>query len=223
MTPPVTVDRVPRRPPVVRRRLLVLLAVLVPLVAGAPGWPRTAAVFTATTDNNGNGIRVSGCLGAQLLRNPGFETGARWAGSYDRRNDKRVPGPKGGRWHAVLRVDSDTNAGPDKEKKKRYLAQTVWVPTNCARATLSFWLHVQTFVGPGTSTMRVQLRDPVTDAVMTTLATFSHTDASPYRQLSYDLTAYRGLTVTVRFDVAGTGVRRTDFAVDETAFTISTP
>ncbi|HLX47018.1 MAG TPA: hypothetical protein VKS82_01680, partial [Streptosporangiaceae bacterium] len=91
---------------------------------------------------------------------------------------------------------------------------------------LSFWLHVDTTentTANADDTLKVQLLNG-SGTVLTTLATFSNLNAaSGYQQHSYDVSAYAGQTVTVKFTGTETDTNggTTDFVIDDTALNVS--
>ncbi|WP_432975391.1 hydrolase [Dactylosporangium sp. CA-233914] len=117
------------------------------------------------------------CGGAELFGNPGLETGSAspWTATPGVvSNDTSMPAHSGS-WKAWL--DGYGSAHTDT------LSQTVTIPSGCTRATLSFWLRVDT-EETGTTAY-----DKLTVAAgATTLATYSNLDAS---------TVYQQKTLTV--------------------------
>ncbi|HEX6351476.1 choice-of-anchor J domain-containing protein [Actinophytocola sp.] len=200
------------RVPLAVRRLLVVVA----LVATATlGWRETHAVFSDTTTNTGNSITVVNCT-AQILGNPGFETGtpAPWAATYADEITNSGPPPRTGSFNAVLDLDNNTD-------KRKSLTQTVSIPSFCATATFSFWLRIQTSPAPGVSNMHIRVLNSTGATVLATLQTFPHTTTATYQQYTYNLTAYRGQTIMVRFEAIGTGTRRTIYIIDDTSLTLT--
>jgi hypothetical protein len=167
---------------------------------------------------------TGGCTAAQLLGNPGFENGsstAPWTQSSTlgfqpiTASTSSEPAHSGS-WEAWLNgngtADTDT------------VAQSVAVPSGCSTATLSFWLHVDSTekTTSAVDTFKVQVLGS-SGAVLATLATFSNLNAATgYVQHSYDVSAYIGQTITVKFtgtetDTAG---GTTDFVLDDTALNV---
>ena len=88
-------------------------------------------------------------------------------------------------------------------------------------ATLSFWLRTDTAETGSTvyDTMRAQVVD---GATVTTLATYSNVGTnSTYTQKSFNLTAYKGRTVTIRFTMTEDSSLQTSFVVDDTSVATS--
>jgi hypothetical protein len=193
-------------------RLLVVVALL---AAAAVSRPVTNAVYSDATSNTGNGIQAISCAGTQMFGNPGFEAGtpAPWVATYADEITSAGPPPRTGTWNAVLDVENNDT--------RKSLAQTVSIPRYCAAATFSFWLRVQTFIAPGSSNLYLRILAPARNTVLATLATFPPTNTADYQRYTYNLTAYRGQTVVVRFDGVATGTRRTIYVIDDTSLTLT--
>ncbi|KJS52067.1 hypothetical protein VM98_33680, partial [Streptomyces rubellomurinus subsp. indigoferus] len=129
------------------------------------------------------------CTPAQLLGNQGFETGtaAPWTASSGVVDNSSSQAAHGGSWKAWL--NGYGSAHTDS------LSQTVSIPAGC-KATLSFWLHIDTAETGSTA------YDKLTVSVNgTTLKTYSNVDAAAgYQQRTFDLSAYAGQTVTLKFN-----------------------
>ncbi|MGH3347928.1 MAG: S8 family serine peptidase [Nocardioides sp.] len=143
-----------------------------------------------------------------LLQNPGFESGATaWsATSGVITNASGVPA-RSGSWKAWLngygRTSTDT------------LSQNVAVPSG---ATLSFYLYIssaETTTSIAYDRLQVQV---VSNGTTTTLGTFSNLNEGPsYVQRSFNLSAYAGRTVTIRFVGNEDSSLATSFVIDDTA------
>ena len=176
--------------------------------------PSGATQFTWTVASAGGG---GGCTAAQLLGNPGFETGsaAPWATSSGVVSNSTSEPPHGGSWDAWLDGYGSTHTDT--------LSQAVTLPTGCTTYDASFWLHVDT-AETSTTTAYDKLTVQVLNAsgtVLATLATYSNLDAiSGYAQHSFDLSAYAGQTVTLKFTGAEDSIDQTSFVLDDTAVTV---
>jgi hypothetical protein len=175
--------------------------------------PSASAQFTWTVASTGGG----GCTASQPLGNPGFETGsiAPWAGTSGVVSNNSAEPPHGGTWDAWLDGYGSTHTDT--------LSQAVTLPTGCATYNASFWLHVDTAETSTTTaydTLKVQLLN-ASGSVLTTLATYSNLDAiSGYAQHSFDLSAYAGQTVTLKFTGAEDSIDQTSFVLDDTAINV---
>jgi subtilase family serine protease len=174
-----------------------------------------SASFTWTISTSGGG---GGCTAAQLLGNPGFETGsaAPWTSTAG------VINPNGagetshsGTYYAWLDGYGTTHTDT--------LAQSVTIPSTCTTAPFSFWLHIDTAETTRTTaydTLKVQVLNS-SGTVLATLATFSNLNAAAgYTQHSYSLNSYIGQTVTLKFTGTEDSSLQTSFVVDDTALNI---
>jgi hypothetical protein len=179
-----------------------------------------SATFTWTVSASSGG-----CTAAQLLQNPGFESGPTqtawtWTSTLSTAselfNSSSSEPPHSGTYDAWLngwgRTDTDT------------LAQTVAIPSTCKNATLTFWLHIDTAETTTTTaydTLKVQILNS-SGTVLSTLHTYSNLDhGAGYVQRSFDLSPYLGQTVTVKFTGSEDASLQTSFVIDDTAINIS--
>jgi hypothetical protein len=173
-----------------------------------------SAAFTWTIGSGSGG----GCTAAQLLGNPGFETGtaAPWVASTGVISDHSQEPPHTGTWDAWL--DGYTAKTTDT------LAQAVTVPSGCSTYQVSFWLHIdtaQTTTTKAIDTLTVQVLNS-SGTVLGTLATFSNLNHNTgYAQHSYNVSAYAGQTITLKFTGVQAASTKTSFVVDDTAFNVS--
>jgi len=196
------------------------------------GTPTTAAddnVTVTATDTTGasgsasfawdigSGSGGGGCTAGQLLGNPGFETGtaAPWTATSGVIADNSKEPPHSGKWDAWL--DGYDRATTDT------LSQAVAIPAGCSGYQLSFWLHIdtaQTTTTTAYDTMTVQILSN-SGSVLGTLATFSNLNAATgYTQYTYNLSAYAGENVTLKFTGKQVSSRETSFVVDDTALNV---
>ena len=196
------------------------------------GTPSAAGSFTATvtaSDSTGASGSASfawsvstsgggGCTAAQLLGNPGFETGSAspWT------TTAAVINPNGagetshsGTWYAWMDGYGTTHTDT--------VAQTVSIPSTCKSATFSFWLHIDTSETTTTTafdTLKVQVLSGST--VLSTLATFSNLNhISGYAQHSVSLASFIGQTITIKFTGTEDSSLQTSFVDDDTALNVS--
>ncbi|MFC1405024.1 MULTISPECIES: putative Ig domain-containing protein [Streptacidiphilus] len=176
--------------------------------------PSSSVGFTWTVSSSGGG---GGCTAAQLLGNPGFETGTAspWtAGGTTIYKGTAEPAHTGS-YAAWLDGYGTTTTDT--------LAQTVALPSGCSAYTASFWLHIDTAETGSTAydTLKVQVLNS-SGTVLGTLATFSNTNAAAgYTQHSYSLAAYAGQSVTLKFTGAEDYTKQTSFVVDDAAVNVS--
>ncbi|MFF1675192.1 hydrolase [Streptomyces sp. NPDC058256] len=189
------------------------------------GWNDTAGTNAAlalnatewlagTSDSGGGGGGT--CTAAQLLANPGFESGSSsWTATSGVITTDTGQAARTGSYKAWLNgygaAHTDT------------LSQSVTIPSGCA-ATLSFYLHVDT-AETTTSTAYDTLKAQVLNSsgtVLATLATYSNLNAATgYTQRTFDLASYAGQTVTVKFTGIEGSTLQTSFVIDDTALNVS--
>ncbi|NKI42415.1 M28 family peptidase [Streptomyces physcomitrii] len=154
-------------------------------------------------------VAVSGgapttCQAAQLLGNSGFESGTSpWTGSTGTIGAHSGQPAHGGSRSAWLgghgRGATDT------------LTQQVTVPAGCTKATLSYWLHIDT-----AETERRVYDKLTVRAGSSTLATWSNTDAaSGYTERTLDLSGYAGQQLTLTFSATEDASLQTSFVLDD--------
>ncbi|HEY4020693.1 MAG TPA: putative Ig domain-containing protein [Pseudonocardiaceae bacterium] len=190
------------------------------LISGTPTTAGTGTVTVTATDSTGASGSTSftwtisaggGCTApGQKLTNPGFESGSTgWSATPGviAQNGPSEPAHSG-TWDSWLDGYGTTHTDT--------LSQSVAIPSGC-RASLSFWLHVDTAKAGSTAT------DTLTVKVgSTTVATFSNADANTgYAQHTYDVSSFAGQTVTLLFTGIENGSTQTSFVVDDTALTTS--
>ncbi|MFG2460103.1 hydrolase [Streptomyces sp. NPDC048523] len=159
----------------------------------------------------------STCTSAQLLGNNGFESGSStWTASSGVITDSGSESARTSSYYAWL--DGYGSARTDT------LSQSVTVPSACTAATLSFYLHVdtaETSTSTAYDTLKVQVLNS-SGTVLSTLATYSNLNAaSGYTQRSFNLAAYAGQTVTLKFTGTEGSTLQTSFVIDDTALNVS--
>jgi hypothetical protein len=195
------------------------------------GTPTTAGTFsskvTATDTTGANGSASftwtisspsGGCTAAQLLGNPGFETGTAspWTATAGVINNSSSEPARSGSWDAWLDGYGTTHTDT--------LAQNVALPNGCANYSFSFWLHIDTAETSTTTafdTLKVQVLNS-SGTVLGTLATYSNLNhITGYAQHSFNLSAYAGQTITLKFTGSEDSELQTSFVIDDTALNIS--
>jgi len=158
-------------------------------------------------------VTVSNRVPVQLLQDPGFELGTSpdspWpaTGGVITRQSKRQP--RSGSWYAWL--DGYGQSHVDT------LSQTVAIPASASRATLSFWLHVDTTESSGdvVDWMRVEIKSP-TGILLARLNTYSNRDAANgYVQHTFDLARFLGQTIQLSCTAKEDAQRETSFVLDD--------
>ncbi|HEX4791539.1 MAG TPA: putative Ig domain-containing protein, partial [Actinospica sp.] len=194
-----------------------------PTTAGSSSVTVTAKDTTGASGSAGFTWTISsasgGCSAAQLLGNPGFETGSisPWSSTAGVLNSDTTDEPAhSGSWNAWLDGYGTTHTDT--------LSQSVTIPSACTTATLSFWLHIDTSETTTTTaydTFKVQVLNS-SGTVLATLATFSNLNhATGYTQHSYSLSSYVGQTVTLKFTGAEDSSLQTSFVDDDNAVNVN--
>ncbi|MFD5813815.1 hydrolase [Streptomyces sp. NPDC127038] len=173
--------------------------------------------LAGTTSSGGGGGGTGTCTAAQLLANPGFESGATsWTASSGVITTSTSEAARTGSYKAWL--DGYGTATTDT------LSQAVTIPSGCS-ATLSFYLHVDTAETTTTTaydTLKAQVVNS-SGTVLSTLATYSNLNAATgYTQRSFSLgSTYAGQTVTIKFTGVEGSTLQTSFVLDDTALNVS--
>ncbi|MEZ0110282.1 hypothetical protein ABH920_004297 [Catenulispora sp. EB89] len=183
-------------------------------VTASSGTASGSTSFTWTVSSSGGG----GCAAAQLLGNPGFETGSAspWVTPASVINSDTTSEPAhSGSYDAWLDGYGTTHTDT--------LAQTVTIPASCTSANFSFWLHVDTAETSTTKaydTLKVQVLN-ASGTVLGTLATYSNLNAgNGYTQHSFSLATYIGQSVTLKFTGSEDYELQTSFVLDDTALNV---
>ena len=101
------------------------------------------------------------------------------------------------------------------------LSQKVTIPAGKSSATLSFWLHIDTAETENTAydTLKVQVLNSA-GTVVATLATYSNLNAAAgYAQKTFNLNAYIGQAVTLRFTGSEDSNLQTSYVIDDVSLT----
>ncbi|HVK27440.1 MAG TPA: M4 family metallopeptidase, partial [Nocardioides sp.] len=192
------------------------------LVSGTPTTATTASVtVTAKDTTNASGstsftwtISGGGTPSGNLLKNPGFESGAvDWTGTSGPITNNTGRAARTGSWKMWLGGNGSTSTENE--------SQTVAIPATATTASLSFWIAIdtaETTTGTAYDTAKVQIVDGTTTS---TLATYSNLNKSTgYVQKTFDLSAYKGKTVTLKFLMNEDSSLQTSFVVDDTAINV---
>ncbi|QFZ73192.1 M4 family peptidase [Streptomyces fagopyri] len=165
-----------------------------------------SASFTWTVSSGGGGT----CSSAQLLGNPGFESGnTTWTASSGVITNDTGEAAHAGSYKAWLDGYGSTHTDT--------LSQSVTIPAGC-KASFTFYLHIDT---AETTTSTAYDKLTVT-AGSTTLASYSNLNkATGYAQKTFDLSSFAGSTVTLKFSGVEDSSLQTSFVVDDTAVTTS--
>ncbi|MFF7154818.1 putative Ig domain-containing protein [Streptomyces sp. NPDC008139] len=166
-----------------------------------------SASFTWTVTGSGGG----GCTTAQLLTNPGFESGnTGWTTSSGVIDNSTGAPAHSGSYKAWLNGYGTTHTDT--------LSQSVTIPASCTNATFTFYLYVSS-----QETSTTTAYDKLTVAAgSTTLASYSNLNkGTGYVQRSVNLSSYAGQTVTLKFTGTEDSSLATSFLIDDAAVNIS--
>ena len=101
-------------------------------------------------------------------------------------------------------------------------ASALSAPAATTNATLSFWLHIDTAETTTTTaydTLTLQVLNS-SGGVLATLHTWSNLNANTgYAQQSFDVTAYKGQNITIKFIATEDSTLQTSFVIDDAALT----
>jgi len=178
------------------------------------GTPHGVSAFTAFTAGTATPTPPP-TTSQQLLGNPGFETGtAPWVASTGVVDNSNGEPAHSGSWKAWLNGYGTSHTDT--------LKQTVTIPASATSATLSFYLHIdsaETTTSAAYDKLSVQLVNS-SGTLLTTLATYSNLNkASGYAQRTFDVTGYKGQSVTLRLTGTEDGSLQTSFVVDDASLT----
>jgi fibronectin type 3 domain-containing protein len=173
--------------------------------------------FSGTNTDLSSTPRIITCTtGSQLFGNPGFESGGVvWSATPFVITNAAAQPAHGGTWKAWL--NGYATAHTDT------LSQTVTIPSASVSATLTFWLHIETAETPSFpfDTLKVQVRNAAGTVVLATLVTYSNLDsAAGYSLKSFDVTSFRGQTITIYFEGIEDVSFQTSFVIDDTALNV---
>ncbi len=149
--------------------------------------------------------------GDNLLKNPGFESGAvNWTGTTGVITNSTSKPARTGSYKAWLQGNG--RSGTENT------GQSVAIPAAATAATLSLWVRIDT-AETTTSTVYDTVKVQVVDgSTTTTLATYSNLNKSTsYVQKTLNVLAYKGKTVTVKFVGQEDSSLQTSFVIDDVA------
>jgi uncharacterized protein (TIGR03437 family) len=192
------------------------------ITATVPNCSSSGAISVTTaggTATSSGSFSVTGCGGgtpSQLLGNAGFESGATiWTQTSGVIDSSTGRPARTGSWKAWLCGYGTTRTD--------YAYQTVTIPSTATTATLSFWVRIdsaETTTSIAYDRLQVQISTNG-GASYTTLATYSNLNKnSTYVQKTFDLSAYRGMSVRVRLYATEDSSLQTSFVVDDTALNV---
>ncbi|OWV02704.1 aminopeptidase [Micromonospora wenchangensis] len=168
-------------------------------VTGTGSATRTASYTLTVTGGTGS------CTGGQVVGNGGFESGTSpWTATSGVITNSSSQPARTGSYKAWLNGNGSTSTDT--------LSQSVTVPAGCSTYTLAFYLHIDSTE----RTTTVAYDKLVVQVGSTTLATYSNLNkASGYTLRSFDVGAYAGQTVTLKFTGTEDASLQTSFVIDD--------
>ena len=155
----------------------------------------------------------------ELISNGGFENGtnaAPWTTTSGVINNSAKEPPHTGGWDAWLDGYGTTHTDN--------IMQQVTIPSTATKATLSFWLHIDTAETSTTTAFdkfTVQVRNS-SGTVLSTLANFSNLNAAAgYQQHTFDLTSFKGQTIQIFMQGVEDFELQTSFVVDDVSLQVT--
>ena len=168
---------------------------------------------------------TTGCTAARLLGNAGFGNGktntAPWSLTSTHTplsviNSSTSEPPRTGTYDAWL--DGWGKATTDT------LSQTVTLPAGCTNYKFNFDMHIdtaETTTSTKYDTLQLQLLS-TSGSVLKNMYTYSNLNSnSGYSLHSFDLSAYAGQTVTLKFTGTEDAEYQTSFVIDDTSVNVS--
>ncbi|MEV0944863.1 M28 family peptidase [Micromonospora wenchangensis] len=168
-------------------------------VTGTGSATRTASYTLTVTGGTGS------CTGGQVVGNGGFESGTSpWTATSGVITNSSSQPARTGSYKAWLNGNGSTSTDT--------LSQSVTVPAGCSTYILAFYLHIDSTE----RTTTVAYDKLVVQVGSTTLATYSNLNkASGYTLRSFDVGAYAGQTVTLKFTGTEDASLQTSFVIDD--------
>jgi uncharacterized protein (TIGR03437 family) len=185
--------------------------------SGASTGPISVTTSAGTGTSSSSFTVTTSTTTTQLFGNPGFESGnTTWVADSGVITNSTGRTPRSGSWYAWLNGYGSSNTD--------YLYQTVTIPSDAISATLKFWLRIDT-AETTTSTaydkLTVTIRN-TSNSVLKTLATYSNLNkTSGYVERTFDVTAYKGMTIRVYFYGTEDSSLQTSFTIDDTSLTVT--
>jgi hypothetical protein len=178
--------------------------------------PTTAGTYTVkavssadSTKSASASVTVSTSSASQLIQNPGFESGTTgWSGTTG-----EIGSWSGQAAHGDSRYCWLNGYG---KRTTEHIQQAVTIPSTATKATLTFWLHIDTAETTKTVAYDVLNVQAIVGTTTSTLAVYSNLNsATRYSQKSFDLSAYKGKSVTIKFLGAEDSSLQTSFVIDD--------
>ncbi len=180
---------------------------------------KDSATPQATLTSSEATLTVNPVTGTDKIVNGGFESGTTsWAGTTGVIGNWNIS-PY---YQPAFEGVNAAFLGGNGKTTTETLYQTVSLPSTATSATLSFYLHIDT-KETGTTVydkLAVQVRNS-SGTVLKTLATYSNANAaSGYQVRTFDVSAYKGQTIRVHFNMTEDAALATNFLVDKVSLIV---
>jgi hypothetical protein len=157
----------------------------------------------------GGGTDPEPPTGTNLIKNPGFESGAtNWTGTTGVITNSTSKPAHGGTYKAWLQGNGRSST--------ENIGQSVAIPATATAASLSFWIRIDTAETTSSTvydTVKVQIVDGTTTTTLGTLSNLNKNTS--YVQKTFNVTSYKGKTVTVKFVGTEDSSLQTSFVIDD--------
>lgn len=158
---------------------------------------------------------------AQIIQNGGFESGlTSWTKVGSWYADPGFPNPHSGLRYAYFSLADGTPGN----SLVGFLYQQFTLPANASQVTLSYWYSISTqeTIGTAFDVLSVALQDSNGNFIAS-LGAYSNVDAGGYRQSSWNLSAFAGQTLRIRFLAATDASLPTVFRIDDVSVIATVP
>jgi len=195
------------------------------LITGTPTTAGTYSVTVTAKDTTGAtgsasftwtiNAATSGCTAAQLLGNPGFETGSisPWTSTPDvlANVDEGVPA-QAGSWLAWM--DGYGEAHTDS------IAQTVTIPSTCVSAVLTYWVEVNSNTTNTSNKLVLEVLNSSGTVLQTVPVATAANNGTKYVEYTTSLGSYIGQKITLKFIGTEVNGGNTSFFEDSNALNV---
>jgi len=195
------------------------------LISGTPTTAATYSVTVTAKDTTGASGSASftwtissastGCTAAQLLGNPGFETGSisPWTSTSGvlASTSEGVPAQAGS---YLAWLDGYGEAHTDT------LAQTVTIPSTCVSAVFTYWVEVDSTTTSTANKLVLEILNSSGTVLQTVPVATAANNGTKYVEYTTNLGAYIGQKITVKFIGTEVNGGNTSFLEDSNALNV---
>jgi subtilase family serine protease len=195
------------------------------LISGTPTTSGSYSVTVTAKDTTGASGSASftwtinsassGCTAAQLLGNPGFETGSisPWTSTADvlANTDEGVPA-QAGSWLAWM--DGYGAAHTDT------VAQTVTIPSTCVSAVFTYWVEVNSTTTNTANKLVLEVLNSSGTVLQTIPVATAANNGTKYVEYTTSLASYIGQKITVKFVATEVSGGNTSFFEDSNGLNV---